>query len=129
LNQFEDVVEILEVRGNVQHAAVLLNKVRTRPFVNSRPGEVVWRAELWHFERPDETWVKAQDESFGVLYRERIPKTEYDRKSVTFDPALGGISFEGKTTVDLGRIAPPAGGPGIRSRGDRPEPRKAGPAG
>jgi hypothetical protein len=127
LNQFEDIIEILEVRGNVQHAAVLLNKLRTRPFVNSRPGEVVWRAEIWHFERPDETWVKVADESFGVLYRERIPKTGYDRKSITFDPALGGIALEGKATVDLGRIAPPAAGPGIRFRDDRPEPRKAGP--
>jgi hypothetical protein len=129
LNQFEDVVTVLAVTGNVQHAAVLLNKLRTRPFVNAKPGEVVWRAELWHFERPDETWVKVQDESFGVLYRERIPKTEYDRKSITFDPALGGVSFGAKATVDLGRIAPPAAGPGIRFRPEPARPRAPGPGG
>ena len=32
LNQFEDVVEILAIHGNIQHAAVLVNKLRTKPF-------------------------------------------------------------------------------------------------
>ncbi|HQU45190.1 MAG TPA: hypothetical protein PK867_20410, partial [Pirellulales bacterium] len=47
MNKFEDQLEILAVAGNIQHAAILLNKVRTKPFVNSRPGEAVWRVELW----------------------------------------------------------------------------------
>ena len=128
LNKFEDVVEILAVTGNAQHAAVLLNKLRIRPFVNSRPGEVVWRAELWHFERPKETetWVKTQDELFGVLYRERIPKSDYDKKSITFDAALGGLSVSAKQpAVELGVVRLPPGRPGIRLRpakSEGPEP-------
>jgi hypothetical protein len=115
LNQFEDVVEILAVRGNSHHAAVLLNKVRAQPFVNSKPGEVIWRAELWHFERPEETWVKVQDELFVVLHRERLPKMDYAKKSVTFDAALGGLTVTRKEpSVDLGLLKVPTFKPGIR---------------
>ena len=117
LNKFEDEVEVLTVAGNIQHAAVLVNKLRTRPFVNSKPGEVVWRCELWHFERPEETWVKVQDELFLVLYRERLPGADYKQKSVTFDPALGGIAVtEESPTVNLGTVKRPPAGPGIRLR-------------
>jgi hypothetical protein len=117
LNQFEDVMEILAVTGNIQHAAVLLNKVRTKPFYGSQPGEVIWRPELWHFERPEETWVKVQDDLFLVLYRERLQKKDFDKKSVTFDPALGGLSLTKKqSSVDLGTIQLPSKEPGIRLR-------------
>jgi hypothetical protein len=117
LNKFEDVVDILAIRGNIQHAAVLLNKLRTRPFYNSKPGEVVWRAELWHFERPDETWVKVQEELFVVLYRERLPEKSYRAKSVTFDDRLGGLRPTGEMPrIDLGSIEPPETEPGVRLR-------------
>ncbi len=115
LNKFEDEVEVLAVAGNIQHASVLINKLRTRPFVNSKPGEVVWRAELWHFERPEETWVKSQDELFLVLYRQRIPSKEYARKSVTFDPALGGIAITDERPAAIpGPVRRPPATPGIR---------------
>jgi hypothetical protein len=117
LNQFEDAVEILTIEGNIQHAVILLNKVRTKAFINSAAGEIVWRAELWHFERPEETWVKTQDELFGVLYRERIQKAEFDKKAVTFDGALGGLRLTGKQAkADLGAIQIPEKKPGIRLR-------------
>jgi hypothetical protein len=125
LNQFEDVVEILTVTGNIQHAAVLINKVRTKPFYGSGPGEVIWRAELWRFERPEETWVKVQDELFLVLYRERIQKSAYDKKSITFDAGLGGVQLTSKqSTVDLGFVRLPATQPGIRLRSAREADRR-----
>jgi hypothetical protein len=118
LNQFENVVDILDVTGNIQHAVVLLNKLRTKPFYESKPGEIIWRAELWHFERPDETWVKTQDELFGVLYRERLPKSVYDTKSITFDPGLGGLSLTSQQPRrELGVVRLPPKEPGIRLRG------------
>jgi hypothetical protein len=110
MNKFEDRVEILTIEGNSQHAAILLNKLRTKPFVNSQPGEVVWRVELWHFERPEETWVKVQDELFFTLYRERLQKSAYDRKSLTFTPAFGGLS----PTLDVKTITLPPAKPGVR---------------
>jgi hypothetical protein len=117
LNQFEDVVEVLTVAGNIQHAAVLLNKVRTKPFVNSSPGEVVWRLELWHIERPDDTWIKDQEELGIILYRERLQKKDFDKKALTLDPALGGIRLnEKQRQVDVGRVVLPGDAAGVRLR-------------
>ncbi|HET6882862.1 MAG TPA: hypothetical protein VFI31_22025 [Pirellulales bacterium] len=115
MNKFEDQVEILAMEGNIQHAAILLNKLRTKPFVNSQPGEAVWRVELWHFERPEETWVKVQDELFLTLYRERLQKSAYDQKSLTFTPALGGLSPTAESPmIDVGRIVLPPAARGVR---------------
>ena len=123
LNQFEDVIEIMTVAGNIQHAAVLVNKLRTRPFYDSKPDEIIWRVELWHFERPEDLWVKIQDELFVLLYRERISRSAFDKKSVTFDAGLGGIRLSAhQPSFDLGRIEPSPVQPGIRLRGTgRPE--------
>jgi hypothetical protein len=118
LNQFEDAVEILAIDGNIQHAAVLVNKRRTKPFYESKPGEIIWRPELWHFERPEETWVKVQDELFIILYRERIQRAEFDKRSVTFTSALGGVRVTiASPSVDLGKVEPPEPKPGVRYRG------------
>lgn len=122
MNVFEDQVAVLAVDGNIQQAVVLVNKVRTKPFVNSKPGEIIWRVELWHYERPEEDWVRAQ-EDFHMLYRERIPRAEFEKKSVTFDPALGGVRLTAEhPTVDLGEITPPTTEPGIRYRDERKQP-------
>jgi hypothetical protein len=115
LNQFEDIVEVLTVEGNIQHAAVLVNKLRTKPFYGSKPGEIVWRVELWHFERPDETWVKVTDELFLTLHRERIAHAAYKKKSVTFAPSLGGIRLSTESpTAEVGTIKLPPAESGIR---------------
>jgi len=118
LNQFEDVVEIIAIDGNIQHAAVLVNKLRTKPFYESKPGEIIWRPELWHFERPDDTWVKVQDELFVILYRERIQQSEFAKRSVTFDSSLGGVRPTAESPrVDFGSIKLPDAKPGVRYRG------------
>jgi hypothetical protein len=116
-NKFEDRIEFLTIRGNAQHAAVLLNKLRTKPFYESKPGEVIWRLELWHFEKPDETWVKDQDELFIVFYRERLQRKDFDKKVVTFDAALGGLRLTARRPViEVGRVKLPRKEPGIRFR-------------
>jgi hypothetical protein len=120
LNKFEDKIEIMTITGNVQHAAVVLNKLRTTPFYESKPGEVIWRLELWRFEKPEETWVKVQDDLFLVLYRERLQKAEFDKKALTLDPALGGLKVtEKETTVDVGKVTLPDKKQGIRLRSDK----------
>jgi hypothetical protein len=120
LNQFENEVEILTVAGNIQHAAVVLNKKRTTPFYGSKPGEMVWRLELWHFEKPDETWIKVQEEFAIVLYRQRLQKTAFARKSLTLDPALGGIKVDvERKMVELDRVVLPSKEPGIRLRAEK----------
>lgn len=120
LNKFEDKIDVLAIRGNIQHAAVVVNKLKFHPFVNSSPGEVIWRLELWHFQKPDETWIKTQDEQFCVFYRQRLQKSEYDKKSITLDPSLGGHRLaEKKPVVDVGKVELPPVAPGIRLRADK----------
>jgi hypothetical protein len=117
LNQFEDQIEIMTVTGNIQHAAVILNKLRTQPFINGQPGEVIWRLELWHFEKPEETWLKDQEELGVILYRERMQRSEFDKKSLTLDPALGGIELtEKQPHADVGKLVLPGKERGIRLR-------------
>jgi hypothetical protein len=114
---FEDKIEVLCVEGNCQHAAVLLNKLRTKPFYESKPGEAIWRLELWHFEKPEETWVKDQDELFIVFYRERLQKKAFDKKALTLDPHLGGHKPNAKKpALALGKVELPGKETGIRLR-------------
>ena len=121
LQTFEDGVEVLSISGNVQHAAVVLNKTRTKPFYNSKPGEIVWRAEVWRFEKPDETWIKTQDHLFTILYRERLPAKEYAAKSITLDPSIGGLEpTKDQPEVDAGKIILPEVKPGVLFRAKRP---------
>ncbi len=117
LNQFEDEIDVLAIKGNIQHAAVVLNKRRTKAFYESKPGEIIWRLELWRFEKPDETWIKVQDDLFLVLYRERLQKADYDKKSLTLDGTLGGLKVtKDRTALDVGAIKLPAGEAGVRIR-------------
>jgi hypothetical protein len=95
-----------------------VNKLRTKPFYESKPGEMIWRPELWHFERPEDTWVKVQDELFVILYRERIQKSAFEQQSVTFDSSLGGIQLTADAPHgDLGTVKLPRLQPGVYYRG------------
>src|SRR5262249_19188074 len=115
LNKFENEIKVLTISGNIQHAAVVLNKKRTTPFYESKPDEMIWRLELWHFEKPDETWIKVQEEFAIVFYRQRLPKSDFAKKALTLDPALGGIKLDGKQkNVELETIILPSKEPGIR---------------
>lgn len=117
LNKFEDTIEFLGLDGNIQHAAVLVTKLKHHPFYGSKPGEVIWRLELWHFEKPEETWIKTQDELFIVFYRKRMPKAEFLKRSLTLDAKLGGhVPTAKAVTVDLGPVELPAAEPGVRLR-------------
>jgi hypothetical protein len=117
LNQFENNIEVMMILGNIQHAAVVLNKTRTTPFVNQVPGEMIWRLEVWQFEKPDETWIKNQDDLFVVLHRERLQKADFDKKALTLDPALGGVRLSDKqANVELGKVVLPSKERGVRLR-------------
>jgi hypothetical protein len=120
LNVFENEVDVLGVLGNIQHAAVVLNKRKTNGFYGSKPGEIVWRLEVWRFERPEDHWVKRQDELAAVHYRRRLPKDEYAKISVTLDPALGGVELTTeKPDARLDPVKLPDAAPGVRLRQSR----------
>src|SRR5262249_16065068 len=105
LNKFEDQVEVMAITAHVQHAPILLNKLGTRPFYMSKPGEVIWRLELWHFEKPEEIWVKDQEDLFLTMYRQRLQKSDFEKKILALDPALGGVRLTAKDpAADVGKV-------------------------
>ena len=127
LSKFEDIHEYLAIGGNCQHAAVVVNKLRTRPFYESKEGEVIWRLEVWfyHREELEDAWVKDPDTLFVIHYRERLPKADYEKKSITLDPKLGGLRPTAKEAkIDLGKIELPDGKPGIKLRNGPVNPEK-----
>jgi hypothetical protein len=117
LNKFENEVDVMVVTGNCQHAAVVLNKRRTTPFYESKPGEMIWRLEVWHFLKPEDHWVKDPEELGVLFYRERLQKSVFAKKALTLDPALGGHALTAtKAKADLGKVVLPDGKPGIHLR-------------
>jgi len=114
---FADRVRVLDMRGNVQHAALLVAKLRWRPFVGGgyKPGEWVWRVERWHWEDPNEqTWVPHQERPFYALVRQRLYEKEYREKAVVYAAHLGGLVLtEQAATRDLGTLKLPAPGKGV----------------
>jgi hypothetical protein len=117
LNKFENEVEVMTVVGNCQHAVAILNKKRTTPFYESKPGEMIWRLEVWRFSKPEEDWIKSQEELGVVHYRERLQKTAFEKKALTLDAKLGGIALTDKDRDrDVGKVTPPDGKAGIKLR-------------
>jgi len=105
---FADRMWVLDVQGNLQHAALLVMKLRMRPFVGGayKPGEWVFRIDRWHWENPDDqTWVPYQERPFYALVRERLYKKDYEAKRVAMARHLGGIALtEQRPEVNLGTV-------------------------
>lgn len=89
---FEDSVDIVAVQGDSRHACALLQRIRNSPFYASKPDEVIWRLEVWRFEKPEdtETWTRVGDAE-GVLYRVRMSRAALNAMRLAFDPRLGGL--------------------------------------
>ena len=117
--RFADEVRILLLAGVGDRAAVLVEKLRTRPFHQSKPDEIVWRVELWYFAWWYGGWAK-QPHTQRVLYRRRMQRSELDRTNWVFTDKLGGViarrsddarrvSFRipGKLNPTNGRVAQP----------------------
>ena len=126
-SKFENEHEIIAVAGNAQYACVLVNRLKTTPFYEQKPGEIIWRLELLHFEKPEdaEYWVKDQDRVFTLYYRERLQQKAYAAKSITLDPKLGGIVVtKDRPKLAIGVVTAPDEKPGIKLRNPPPPPAK-----
>jgi len=97
-DRFVDIIRPLAIAGTDRHAKVLVEKIRYRQFHSGKPGERVWRVEIWNYTNHYGGWVKDQH-GWLVLSRIRAPfgrtTAEYLRNLLwLFDPALGGIRVE-----------------------------------
>ena len=114
---FPDRMWVLDIQGNIQNAAVLVMKLRMRPFagVAYKPGQWIWRVDRWQWEDPDEhTWVPYQERPFYALVRERLFERQLRAKRICFARHLGGIRLrEKRPIVDLGVVKIPRLFPGV----------------
>jgi len=87
--QFYDKCRPLRIAADHQHAAVLVELIRTRDFHSDAGGEVIYRVEVWYFENLFGGWAKdANTES--VLARVRGKPGEL-QKNWQFVPEMGGL--------------------------------------
>lgn len=117
---FEDIVGIVTATGTSRHVCAMVERIRSSPFYASKPDELIWRLEVWRFEKPEETetWTRAGDAE-GVLYRVRMSRVELHAMRLTFDPRLGGLCPTAAATVcELGTVRLPEASPGVWLRLD-----------
>ncbi len=94
--QFYDKHRILWMAADHRHATVLVELERTSEFVDGKPGDIIYRTELWYFENLFGGWAKDRNTE-KVMVRWRGPAAKFPRVW-QFVPQLGGIelSAEGK---------------------------------
>lgn len=56
LKDFMDIRRVLYVAGQDRRATVLVELMRARDFHAAKPGEVIWRVELWYFQYYSGGW-------------------------------------------------------------------------
>jgi hypothetical protein len=104
-DSFMEVTRALAIAGDGKRAKALVEQIqiRYRPFhsgqaglPDGQAGDVIWRVEVWQYEKFPGGWVKKQ-RWFQVLSRVRAPTEEMPLEKFRnlywlFDPALGGMA-------------------------------------
>lgn len=114
---FGDEVRVLDIRGNIQNAALLVMLLRKRPFVGGdyQPGEWILRVDRYQWEDPMEhTWVPCRKRPFYALMRERLFSEDYHAMRIAYARHLGGLELSpGRAELSLGTVVIPHPPPGI----------------
>ena len=95
---FCDVFRPVSIQGNGEFARVIVEKIRHRDYHSGRKGDIVWRMEVWKFEKQTGAWVRCQH-GWLVLARERVPRTmkhdTFKNLRWSFDPKAAGLAIVG----------------------------------
>ena len=100
LTDFMDIRRVLYVAGQGTRATVLVELIRARGFHASKPGEVIWRVELWYFQFAAGAWQRLPNQE-RVLRREQLPADQWRKIDVTYDPALSVLVSPDGTSSPL----------------------------
>lgn len=98
VKQFENFVRPIHIIGHGEKATALVEKARiqddkTGKFHSENDDEAIWRVELWHFRKWFGGWERVSNVE-GVMYRKRMPRSEYDAMNWVFSDKLGGIEVD-----------------------------------
>ena len=98
LKDFMETRRVLYVSGQGARATAMVELIRVDEFHASKPGEVIWRVELWYFQFTYGGWQRLDNQE-RVLRRERLPLDQWRKIDVTYYPALSVyISPEGTSS-------------------------------
>ena len=87
MEDFMDIRRTLHLQGHGGQAAALVELIRTKEYYAAKPGELIWRIELWYFQFSHGSWERIPDTE-RVLRRERIDHDKWTKIDVEYDPAL-----------------------------------------
>ena len=115
---FPDEAWVLDIQGNIQHAATLLYGLRTSTWTESmgdNDRQWISRVDRWEWESPDDdTWTTYKETPYYALHRQRIAKGA--QINITYARALGGIVLTPeKPNIDAGILKLPKITPGIHA--------------
>jgi hypothetical protein len=96
---FMDIRRAIYLQGHGVHAAALVELLRTKEYYAAKPGELIWRMELWYFQFSHGQWERIP-ETERVLRRERIAFEKWSQIDLEYYPQLSVF-------VDAGGVAKP----------------------
>ncbi len=124
MKDFMEVRRVLYVRGHGRRATMLVELLRTREFYASK-GKIVWRVELWYFERAGGGWRRLPNQE-RVLRRMRITADKWRKVHVEYFPELSvfvdrrgrarRVKFTIPAAADASRGRPAGTKPDIRTK-------------
>ncbi|MCX7803703.1 MAG: hypothetical protein N3A38_00800 [Planctomycetota bacterium] len=90
MKTFEDEKRCLRIAGNSENAVLLMELIRRgRTSLRDREPFVIWRMELWFYEKRYGAWTRKEPSK--VLRRFRPAAAEFEKWVWLWDPVLGGI--------------------------------------
>lgn len=117
---FTHIHRPIYIKGHGRRATVLLELIRTRPFVKSQ-GKMVWRMELWYFDYQFGGWEKVANQE-RVLERKRILPAQWRKIHIEYYPQLSAYVDEGGQGKPVAFRIPDKADPSRgRAAGTKPE--------
>jgi len=116
-DSFNDIHRPVLLRGNGRQAKVLVECIRARQFHSGNPGEIIWRVEVWRFEKHTGAWVRSRRGAETVARLRVVPDGGADELQISadrfrglvwlFSPDLGGFEVGPDQTLEGLAVAVP----------------------
>ena len=108
-SRFVDIIRPLRIEGNGDFARVMVEKIRHRDYHSGKQGDIIWRMEVWKFEKLTGEWIRSQH-GWHVLARERVSDkgrssmkhADFAKVRWLFAPELAGFEIvKGKSIAGV----------------------------
>ena len=87
MKDFMDIRRVLYIRGHGRRATMLVELIRASDFHARKRDELIWRIELWYFERSRGGWRRVENVE-RVIERQRLSAKQWQKLHVEYFPEL-----------------------------------------